>query len=79
MTLSRNFLIVLSFLLIEDKIFHSKIFLYLGDASYAIYLIHLPGYYILENVFNYDKLNSPFVWQIFNFILIISSLNLFSF
>ena len=66
-----SFLIVLSILLLEDKIFHSKLLLYLGNASYSIYLIHLPALYILENTFNYDKLNSSFYWQIFNFILII--------
>ena len=66
-----SFLIVLSILLLEDKIFHSKLLLYLGNASYSIYLIHLPALYILENIYNYDRFNSSFYWQTFNFILII--------
>ena len=66
-----SFLIVLSFISLEDKIFKSNFFRYLGDASYSIYLTHLPFIYILKSTFNYNKENSSYLMQILVFSLIV--------
>ena len=66
-----SFLIVLSFLLLEDKIFKSNFFLYLGNASYSIYLTHLPAIYVLKNIFGFEKQNSSFLTQLLVFFLIV--------
>lgn len=50
-----SFLIVLGFIIWEMnfKVPISNIFLYLGDASYSIYLIHFPAIYFLNKIFVY--------------------------